>query len=165
MNLERLLAVLDSETTMTLRILEALEDDALGRVVAPGHRSLQRLGWHLAQTIPEMMGRTGLSLEGPGQEDPPPASVREITEAYRVASESLRERLGEGWDDGTLEEVDEMYGERWPRWRTLTAFLLHQAHHRGQMTVLMRQAGLEVPGTHGPSRNEWAQWGMDPPEV
>jgi uncharacterized damage-inducible protein DinB len=35
----------------------------------------------------------------------------------------------------------------------------HQAHHRGQMTVLMRQAGLTVPGVYGPAREERAQWG------
>jgi uncharacterized damage-inducible protein DinB len=58
-----------------------------------------------------------------------------------------------------------MYGERWTRGFTLFASLLHEVHHRGQMTVLMRQAGLAVPGTAGPSKQEWAQWGMAPPEV
>ena len=28
----------------------------------------------------------------------------------------------------------------------------HQNHHRGQMTVLMRQAGLTVPGVYGPAK-------------
>ncbi|MBI2416475.1 MAG: hypothetical protein HYV28_00920 [Ignavibacteriales bacterium] len=28
------------------------------------------------------------------------------------------------------------------------------------MTVLMRQAGLKVPGAYGPSREEWAAYGM-----
>jgi len=39
---------------------------------------------------------------------------------------------------------------------------LHQTHHRAQMTVLMRQAGLKVPGVYGPSREEWSQMGMPP---
>jgi uncharacterized damage-inducible protein DinB len=30
------------------------------------------------------------------------------------------------------------------------------------MTVLMRQAGLKVPGIYGPSREEWSQFGMPP---
>ena len=48
---------------------------------------------------------------------------------------------------------------------TLQVLVVHQAHHRGQMTVLMRQAGLEVPGVYGPSRQEWAAYGMQPPAV
>jgi uncharacterized damage-inducible protein DinB len=33
------------------------------------------------------------------------------------------------------------------------------------MTVLMRQAGLAVPGVYGPAREEWAAYGMAAPEV
>jgi uncharacterized damage-inducible protein DinB len=53
-----------------------------------------------------------------------------------------------------------MYGDKWKRGQTLHALILHQAHHRGQMTVLMRQAGLPVPGIYGPSREEWEAFGM-----
>ena len=42
----------------------------------------------------------------------------------------------------------------------LSALIRHEAHHRGQMTVLMRQAGLTVPGVYGPSREEWVAYGM-----
>jgi uncharacterized damage-inducible protein DinB len=30
----------------------------------------------------------------------------------------------------------------------------HQTHHRGQMTVLLRQAGLTVPGVMGPTKEQ-----------
>jgi uncharacterized damage-inducible protein DinB len=53
-----------------------------------------------------------------------------------------------------------MYGQRWKRGFTLTALVEHQIHHRGQMTVLMRQAGLRVPGIYGPAREDWASMGM-----
>jgi uncharacterized damage-inducible protein DinB len=43
--------------------------------------------------------------------------------------------------------------------------ILHQVHHRGEMIVLMRMAGLAVPGIFGPTREEWAQYGMQPPSV
>ena len=33
------------------------------------------------------------------------------------------------------------------------------------MTVLMREAGLDVPGIYGPARQEWAAFGMQPPSV
>jgi uncharacterized damage-inducible protein DinB len=33
------------------------------------------------------------------------------------------------------------------------------------MTVLMRQAGLKVPGVYGPAREEWTTYRMQPPAV
>jgi uncharacterized damage-inducible protein DinB len=41
----------------------------------------------------------------------------------------------------------------------------HQIHHRGQMTVLMRQAGLAVPSIYGPVKEGWAQYGVAAPRV
>ena len=52
-----------------------------------------------------------------------------------------------------------MYGEKWPRGMSLSALMAHETHHRGQMTVLMRQAGLPVPGVYGPAKEEWAAMG------
>jgi uncharacterized damage-inducible protein DinB len=53
-----------------------------------------------------------------------------------------------------------MFGEKWKRGFAFASLLRHQTHHRGQMTVLMRQAGLRVPGVCGPAREEWARLGM-----
>jgi uncharacterized damage-inducible protein DinB len=69
------------------------------------------------------------------------------------------------WSDETLQIEDDMYGEMWKRGKTLGSLINHEIHHRGQMTVLMRQAGLKVPGIYGPSKDEWAQYGMKPPEI
>jgi uncharacterized damage-inducible protein DinB len=75
----------------------------------------------------------------------------------------LPEALRQQWTDASLQETDEMYGERWPRGLTLRILREHEIHHRGQLTVLMRQAGLSVPGLFGPSREEWQRYGMDAP--
>ena len=48
---------------------------------------------------------------------------------------------------------------------TLQILLFHQTHHRGQMTVLMRQAGLPVPGMYGPAKEDWAKYGMPTPTI
>jgi uncharacterized damage-inducible protein DinB len=58
-----------------------------------------------------------------------------------------------------------MYGQQWKRGYTLAVLVRHQAHHRGQMTVLMRQAHLRVPGVYGPAREEWSEFGMQPPAI
>jgi uncharacterized damage-inducible protein DinB len=152
----------DSEAT--LKVLRVLTDASLGQSVAPGERSLGRLAWHLTCTLGEMPGHVGLMVDSPAYESDPPASAAAIAAAYATASRSLLAQL-EAWDDATLDVEDDMYGERWTRGFTLHALLEHQIHHRGQMTVLMRQAGLKPPGIYGPAREDWASMGMQPPKV
>lgn len=153
------------ESAATQRVLEELTDESLGREVNHEGRTIARLAWHIATTIPEMMGRTGLAVTGVDEHAPPPAHASAIADSYKAAAASLRDVMRARWTDASLAESDEMYGERWPRTQTLDALILHQAHHRGQLTVLMRQAGLRVPGIYGPAREEWASMGMEPPVV
>lgn len=151
------------ESTDTSRVLAQLTDATLGQAVVPGGRTLGRLAWHLVGTIREMPERMGLVVDGPSEERPIPGSAASIREAYDRASRSLLELVEREWDDASLATEHDMYGERWTRAFALTVLVHHQIHHRGQMTVLMRQAGLTVPGIYGPSREEWAQWGMEAP--
>lgn len=148
------------EAEMTGKMLRALTDDSLAQRVTPDGRTLGRLAWHVTTTPAEMMGRTGLQLTGPAEGAPAPATVSEIVSGFERQAQSLASAVRHQWNDQTLEAEDDMYGERWTRGYTLYALILHQAHHRGQMTVLMRQAGLVVPGVYGPAREEWAQMGV-----
>jgi uncharacterized damage-inducible protein DinB len=152
------------ERDATLKVLRALSDASLAQAVTKDDRTLGRLAWHLATTLGEMMERTGLTVGGPSHESQPPASVAAIVAAYETAAQAVADGVA-AWTDATLEVEDDMYGEKWPRGQTLQALVAHQAHHRGQMTVLMRQAGLAVPGVYGPAREEWTTYGMPPPAV
>lgn len=151
------------ESATTQKLLDNLTDASLKNRVAEGHRTLGSLAWHIAVTIPEMMGRTGLEVVGGSHETPAPASAKAIADAYREATASLGAQIKEKWTDASLDETDDMYGEQWPRGMTLASLLSHEIHHRGQLTVLMRQAGLPVAGIYGPSKEEWAQYGMEAP--
>jgi uncharacterized damage-inducible protein DinB len=75
------------------------------------------------------------------------------------------EQVTTPWKDETLQVVDDLYGQKWKRGATLLSLIKHEVHHRGQMTVLMRQAGLKVPGIYGPSKEEWPQYGMKEPGI
>ena len=57
------------------------------------------------------------------------------------------------------EEVP-MYGEVWKRGVGLSVQVHHHIHHRGQITLIMRQAGLKVPGLYGTSKEEWEAMGI-----
>jgi len=157
--------VWESEIEGTQKILKHLTNASLSREVGPGRRTLGRLAWHLTTVIPEMMNRTGLKITEPDPEAPVPDTAKEIFRMYNHAAIALMDQVKSSWDDSTLGIVDEMYGQKWTRSVTLQALVFHQIHHRGQMTVLMRQAGLQVPGLYGPSKDEWAQFGMEPPLV
>ncbi|MBN1824627.1 MAG: DinB family protein [Candidatus Eisenbacteria bacterium] len=147
----------------TGRLMGALTDENLSQPVADGHRTLGHVAWHVVTSVPEMMNRVGLGIASVNPESPPPSTAAEIRDAHEAVNAELIEKIRDAWTDETLERVDEMYGETWPRGLTLTILINHQIHHLGQMTVLLRQAGAEVPGIFGPSKEEWARYGMEAP--
>jgi len=149
------------ESDATLKIMRALTDVSLAQRVTPSGRTLGRLAWHITQTLPEMGGHAGLQVEGPDVDAPQPGA-EQIASAYEQAAHSLVAAVRRQWTDSMLFEKIPMYGEHWTRGATLMALIAHQIHHRGQMTVLMRQAGLRVPGVYGPAHEEWADIGMEP---
>ncbi len=155
----------EQEREGTLKILRALTDASLAQAVTKDDRTLGRMAWHLAQSLSEMMSRTGLAVAEPAEDAPVPGAAAAIVEAYETASKLVADEIAAKWDDASLEIEDDMYGQKWPRGQTLMALVVHQTHHRGQMTVLMRQAGLAVPGVYGPAREEWVSYGMPAPEV
>lgn len=153
------------ESECMQRTLDAITDASLEQRVLEDHRTLGRVAWHVTGTIKEMMEKTGLKVEGPDEHAPVPASAKEIASTFAHSARSLSHAVKGTWDDAALEIVDDMYGERWPRGQSLFFLLMHQAHHRGQMNVLMRQAGLRAPAIYGPAREDWAQYQMEPPAI
>ena len=117
---QHFLTVWQQESAQTARVLECVTDESLSQPVAPGHRTLGELAWHLTTALQEIAGKTGLRFDGPGNAVARPATAQAVRRTYVNAA-------------------------------TLMVMLHHEIHHRGQMTVLMRQAGLKLPGVYGPS--------------
>ncbi len=154
-----------NESASTQKLLDVLTDESLKQEVTPQDRTLGRLAWHIVTAIHEMMSRTGLQFAAASHSEPVPASAKQIADSYRQASEALVNAINSQWTDAKLQESCDMYGEQWPNGLTLSILIDHQTHHRGQMTILMRQAGLPVPGVYGPSREEWSSMGMEAPSL
>jgi uncharacterized damage-inducible protein DinB len=148
------------ETLSTLRVFRALNDASLTQKVTPDGRSLGFLAWHITLSLGETGERAGLNVMAPAEDAPMPSNAHDITDAYQSAAQSIADQVQEHWSDTTLGEEVEMFGQKWKRGFALASLLRHQTHHRGQMTVLMRQAGLRVPGVCGPAREEWVRLGM-----
>ena len=153
------------EANSTMKVLGALTDASLSQRVTPEGRSLGFIAWHIATSLSEMGGHAGLDVSVAKPDDPCPATAQEIAATYKRSAQAVRAAVEKAWTDEMLPEEISMYGQMWSRGVTLAALLAHEVHHRGQMTVLMRQAGLDVPGVYGPARQEWAAYGVPPPEL
>ncbi len=149
-------------TQKTLKLFQAIDEKSLDQEVMPGHRDINRLCWHLVQTVPEMMNRVGLHIQDPTNEDKLPKTTKELISAFQQVSDDLVNEITNNWTDDILKTEIEMYGMQWTIARTCRALLLHHVYHVGQISVLMRQAGLKPPYLYGPAKEDWA--GMEMPE-
>jgi uncharacterized damage-inducible protein DinB len=151
------------ESESTIKIFSNLTDESLTKNVGENVRTPGRLAWHIAGAISELGQRMGLAFVEIDQDAPFPSTAKEIVDEYKRASDGLIKEIKEKWNDETLSIEDEItgQGEKWLRGKTLGALITHQIHHRGQLTVVMRLAGLKVPGVYGPAKEEWAAYGME----
>lgn len=152
------------ESERTAKIFAVLTDESLTREINESIRTTGRLAWHLTQTITEMGKRAGLFNDDELERKAVPTSVSEILDSYNQYSVLLSRAVRLKWTDSSLSDQVDMYGERWEKGKVLSVLIRHQSHHRGQMTVIMRMLGFAVPGLYGPSKEEWAEFGMVAPD-
>lgn len=160
--IQSFIAEYQEESALTQKLLDALTDASLACEVAPGRRTLGHIAWHLVTSV-DMLKATGLEFAAPEEDSKVPAEAAVIAKEYRLASQAVAKAVQSQWTDDKLEESVNMYGEMWKNGFTLYSLIKHEIHHRGQLTVLMRQAGLRVTGVYGPSQEEWAGMGMEAP--
>lgn len=142
------------EAAVTDRVLAALTDESLEQSVTMLDRTMGEIAWHITTSMHDILSHVELEFSGKRKTDPPPSSAMEIAESYRQSSKAIIEAMESQWTDATLHQVHDIYGMAWPNTETLNMLIKHQIHHRGQLTVLMRQAGLPIPDIYGPSRKE-----------
>jgi len=150
------------ESEATLKVFRALTDESLAQRVTPDGRSLGFIAWHIIGSITYTMGEVGMAIAAASEKDPLPTSAAAIADAFETCTRLVAEAVPANWTDAQLGDHISIYGQSsWTKGMVLASLIEHSCHHRGQMTVLMRQAGLKVPGVYGPSREEWVNYGMD----
>jgi uncharacterized damage-inducible protein DinB len=152
------------ESESTIKMLSNLNDESLTAKFNNDIRTPGRLAWHIVTTLGEMAHRTGLTFKTVDENVPIPSTAKEIADEYKHTSDGLMKEISENWNDETLLLEDDMYGEMWKKGKTLGVLVTHQIHHRAQLTIVMRLAGLKVPGVYGPAKEEWVKYGMQPQE-
>ncbi|MGV2928265.1 DinB family protein [Macrococcus capreoli] len=141
------------EANTTIACLKELTDESLEQAVSELDRTLGEIAWHVVSSVGGFAHQAGLQVEGVTFGSPQPETTAEIVAAAEtIYNNTLSVYEAELTDASLFEDVD-FFGTTMPRGHLLFSMITHQTHHRGQMTVLMRQADLRVPPIYGPSRD------------
>ncbi|CAM4396797.1 putative damage-inducible protein DinB [Paenibacillus endophyticus] len=161
MTIEAIVKEWEKEAALTSRVLQALTDDSLLQRIIDDRRTLGELAWHLVTSV-QYMRALGLDFKGVDEGADGTDSAYEIALEYQRINKAMLQAVQTQWTDSHLHEKQVIAGEEWRNGESIQYSILHQAHHRGQMTVLMRQAGLVPPELYGPTYETWADKGMKP---
>jgi uncharacterized damage-inducible protein DinB len=141
------------ESQTTAKALGALTDASLNQAKAEGHNTLGCIAWHIATAPAYMAGQVGLDMPELGWSVPDGLTAAKIVDTYKEISEKVKTQM----TTKTPEDMQKgwrVWDMDWTTATMLSAMISHEIHHRGQMSVLMRQAGLKVPSIYGPNHEE-----------
>ena len=157
---EALLQELEHEARTTRRVLERVPADQLIWKPHDKSMSLGQLALHVASVpgaIAQMAVQSPFQIRGFVQPSPTSAAelIPTLDQSVAKAKEILR-----GMDDAALAQTwRAVDGDRevmaLPVGAVLRTIMLnHWYHHRGQLSVYLRQVGALVPSIYGPSADE-----------
>ena len=157
---EGLLQELEQEAQTTRRVLERVPDDQLAWKPHDKSMSLGQLALHIA-TVPGAIAEISQisPFPVPKFEQPAAQSAAELVPALEQSLEKARTVLRK-LDDADLAKVWRVVdGDRevmaLPVGAVFRSIMLnHWYHHRGQLSVYLRQVGVPVPSIYGPSADE-----------
>ena len=158
--IDALLQELEQEAQTTKRVLERVPADKLAWKPHDKSMSLGQLALHVATCPGSIAEISQVSpFEFPAFIQPPATSASELVPALEKSVARAKEILR------TLDDAD--LGKTWqvvkdgkevmaiPVGAVLRSIMLnHWYHHRGQLSVYLRQVGALVPSIYGPSADE-----------
>ena len=158
--IDGLLQELEQEAQTTKRVLERVPQAHLSWKPHEKSMSLGQLALHIA-TVPgnvaQMVAQP--SMQRPAFVQPAATQASELLPALENSIKQAKTALG-GMDDGAITATWKVLdGDReimaMPRVAALRAIMLnHWYHHRGQLSVYLRQLNVPVPSIYGPSADE-----------
>jgi len=154
------LAEMDQEAQTTRRVLERVPGDKLSWKPHTKSMSLGQLALHVA-TIPGGVAQilSNDSFEVPSFDQPAAKSATELIPALDESVRTAKQVLG-GMEDSKLmgtwkltKNGKELMAA--PRVAMVRSIMLnHWYHHRGQLSVYLRELDVPVPSIYGPSADE-----------
>ena len=159
--IDGMLQELEQEAQTTRRVLERVPDNQLSWRPHEKARTLGELALHVAMVpgaVAELVA-TQSTVQAPQFTDPSPNNASELIPALDESIAKAK-RLLIGMDDTALMATWRMMqGERElfavTRVALLRSIMLnHWYHHRGQLTVYLRELDVPIPSIYGPSADE-----------
>ena len=156
-----LLQELDQEAQTTRRVLERVPDDRLTWRPHQKARTLGELAMHVAivpAVLAELIGSPS-PAQMPQFTDPTVTRAADLVPTLDETLGKVKRVLG-GMDEAKLTETWRlMQGDKElfasPRAALLRSMVLsHWYHHRGQLTVYLKQLDVPIPSIYGPSADE-----------
>jgi uncharacterized damage-inducible protein DinB len=157
---ELLLQELEQEAQTTRRVLERVPGDRLAWKPHDRSMSLGQLALHVASVPGAIAEISQISpFQVPKFEQPAATSAAELIPALDQSLSKARAILRTLGDADLAKTWRVMDGDREvmaiPVGAVLRSIMLnHWYHHRGQLSVYLRQVGARVPSIYGPSADE-----------
>ena len=153
------------EAILTQNVLDGLTDDSLKQQVYSEGRTLGRIAWHITTSIPEYLAHFGLKIDEVENVENVPTSAKVIAGTFNNVSSNAAKVIEQQWKNETLKEVQIAFGREETNAQILMGLIKHIVHHRGQVTILMRQAGIKPFGVYGPPKEDWIHLGVENPPL
>lgn len=160
-----LLPEFDQEMSKTRQMLERIPTDKLD--FKPHEKSwrMAELASHIANMVgwtTETMKNTSFDVQPPGAppyKPPVAATSEELLAMFDESAKGAREALAGATDAALMQPWSLLMGGKpiftMPRIACIRGFVMnHAIHHRGQLSVYLRLAGIPVPGMYGPSGDD-----------
>ena len=159
---ELALGDLEIELKETRRVLERVTSDKLEWKHHEKSRSFGQLAQHVAE-LPGfallIVRQNEIDFAEPRPPRPPITTREKLLETFDDVAAKLTSALDAAGDERLLSHFVMRRGQHVfydaPRVAALRRMgISHMVHHRGQLTVFLRELGIPVPGVYGPSADE-----------
>jgi uncharacterized damage-inducible protein DinB len=151
--IEALIQELEQEAQTTRRVLERVPGDKLGWKPHAKSMSLGQLSLHVATTpgmVSEIVRQSPYPM--PTFTQPSATSTAELLPALEQSVVKAKENLRAIGDAGLGDLWRVQDGDR--ELMAMPIMLNHWYHHRGQLSVYLRELNVPVPSIYGPSADE-----------
>ncbi|MCB1222106.1 DinB family protein [bacterium] len=142
------------ESGITRSLFANLTDATLGQAQADGLYNLGQIAWHISSSRCYLFGQTGFDMPDQGHGFPENMTADMIRQNYDMLLERVLSQAATKSDDDLnvvyrfFDKMNVSLGQM------MRMVISHEVHHRGQLSVLMRQAGLGIPGIYGPNAED-----------
>lgn len=151
-SLDDALSSLSAQSAITRAVLAAVPETSWSWKPHPVSRSGGELAWHVATGF-HWFASEPLKLKIPPKPAAAPSSPSAVVEAFDAMTTSALDALKKK-DDAWVREKADFFGRPTTNGGIVEIHLIHEAHHRGQLSTYIRINGGKVPAICGPSADQ-----------